>query len=133
MKNKEFFSFPAVGLTSLLVIFAVLCLAIFSVLALSTARAGARLSDQAKAAVLGYYQAELEANELLACLRTGQYPEEVTEEDGIYAFRCPVSTTQALEVEVRLEGAEYTILRWQTVSTVDWQTNEKLPVWDGQG
>lgn len=133
MNKKRSFSFPAVGLTSLLVIFAVLCLAVFSVLALSTAQADARLSHQTRENVLGYYQAELEANQILARLRSGEIPPEITENNGIYTFRCPISHTQALEAAVRLEGEDYTILRWQTVSTADWQTDEKLPVWDGQG
>ena len=131
MDKKRSFSVPAVGITSLLVIVAALCLAVFSVLALSTVQADVRLSRQTRETVLGYYRAELEANELLARLRSGEIPREVTEEDGVFSFRCAVSSTQALEVEVEEES--YKILRWQTVSTVDWQTDEKLPVWDGQG
>lgn len=126
MSKKGAFSFPAVGMISLLVIFAVLCLAVFSVLALSTAQADARLSRQTRETVLGYYRAELEANRTLAQLRQAG-------ERGDVIFRCPISDTQALEVEARLEGDGYQILRWQTVSTLDWQTDEKIPVWDGQG
>ena len=126
MSKKGAFSFPAVGMISLLVIFAVLCLAVFSVLALSTAQADVRLSRQTRESVLGYYQAELEANRTLAQLRQAG-------ERGDFTFRCPISDTQALEVEARLEGDGYQILRWQTVSTLDWQIDEKLPVWDGQG
>ena len=126
MSKKGAFSFPAVGMISLLVIFAVLCLAVFSVLALSTAQADARLSRQTRETVLGYYRVELEANRTLAQLRQAG-------ERGAFFFRCPISDTQALEVEARLEGDGYQILRWQTVSTLDWQTDEKLPVWNGQG
>ena len=126
MSKKGAFSFPAVGMISLLVIFAVLCLAVLAELALSTAQADARLSRQTREAVLGYYRAELEANRTLAQLRQAG-------ERGDFTFRCPISDTQALEVEARLEGDGYQILRWQTVSTLDWQTDEKLPVWDGQG
>lgn len=133
MKKKEPVSFPGVGLSSLLVIFAVLCLAVFSLLAVSTARADERLSGQYKAAVLGYYQAEREADTLIARLRSGDIPQGISCENGVYAFRCPISDTQALEVAVRLEGGDYEILRWQTVSVTQWQAEEKLPVWDGQG
>ena len=38
---------------------------------------------------------------------------------------------EVAEVEITEEA--YRILRWQTVSTIEWQTDEKLPVWDGQG
>ena len=133
MNKKGITSFPAVGITSLVVIFAVLCLAIFSVLALSTAQADARLSRQTQEAVLDYYQAEREANQILARLRRGEVPQGVTQVEGVYSYRCEISQTQALEVEVRLDGEQYEILRWQTVSTAQWQNDEKLPVWDGQG
>lgn len=133
MNKQKTASLPAVGLSSLLVIFAVLCLVVFALLAVSTARADARLSRQTRQAIAGYYQAELEAHTILAQLRSGQIPPEVTENDGIFSFRCTVSPTQALEVQVRVTGDAYTVLRWQTVSTADWHPNETIPVWDGQG
>ena len=133
MSKKETFSFPGVGISSLLVIFAVLCLVVFSLLAVSTAKADERLSRQNRDTVLGYYQAEAEADTLIARLRNGEIPQEVTNNNGLYTFRCPISDTQALEVELRLEGENYEILRWQTVSVTEWQTDDKLPVWDGQG
>ena len=133
MNRKERVSFPGVGPSSLLVIFAVLALVVFSLLAVSTAQADERLSRQHKDTILGYYQAELEADMLIARLRTGEISPGVTGENGVYSFRCPVSGTQVLEVQVRITGENYEILRWQTVSATAWQTDEKLPVWDGQG
>jgi hypothetical protein len=51
---------------------------------------------------------------------------------GVYTYSCPISDTQALYVEVRLEGTEYTVLRWQAASTVEWQADESLSVWSGE-
>lgn len=132
MKNKQQFSLPAVGISSLVVIFAALCLAVFAQLAISTAKADEKLSDQGHQAIIDYYQAEREADTIIALLRNGQVPEGVTFEDGVYSFQCVISDTQVLEVEVRLEGDTHTILRWQAVSTADWQADEDLPVWDGE-
>lgn len=132
MKNKERFSLPAVGLSSLLVIFVALCLAVFAQLAMSTAKADDKLSEQNHQAVMDYYQAEREADAIVAQIRSGMIPEGVTCEDGVYSFRCVISETRALEVEVRLEEDTHTILRWQVVSTTDWQADENLPVWDGE-
>lgn len=131
MAEKKNFSFPAVGGSSLLVIFAVLALTIFALLSLSTVQADSRLGGRAAQAVLDYYEADCQAEEILARLRQGQLPEEVTLRDGIYSYSCPVSDTQALEVEVRLDGAGYDILRWQAVSTAPWQPDDSLNVWDG--
>ena len=132
MNKKEHSSLPAVGLSSLLVIFVALCLAVFAQLALSTAKADEKLSDQGHQAIMDYYQAEREADAIIAQLRSGKIPEGVTFEDGIYSFQCVISDTQALEVEVKLEGETYTILKWQSVSTADRQAEEDLPVWSGE-
>lgn len=132
MNERRSLRIPPVGGSSLLVIFAVLCLTVFALLTLSTAQAGARLSRQSAEAVSGYYAADFRAEETLARLRAGEMPEGVAEENGVYSFTCPVSDTQSLEVSVRLEQNSYTILRWQTVSTTDWQPDESLNVWDGQ-
>ena len=125
-------AFPPVGVSSLLVIFSVLCLTVFALLSVSTVRADQILSEKAERAVEGYYQADCAAEETLARLRAGEYPEGVTEQDGIYCYTHPISDTQRLVVEVKVEGNAYTILRWQAVSTVDWQASDQLPVWDGE-
>ncbi len=131
MHKKRGFSPPAVGGSSLLVIFAVLCLTVFALLSLSTVRAGEKLGDSAARAVTGYYAADCAAEEMLARLRAGERPAEVKEEKGVFSYACPISDTQVLLVEVRLQGAEYQILRWQALSTAQWEADDSLPVWSG--
>ena len=133
MNKKGLHTFPAVGLSSLLVIFAVLCLAVFALLTVSTARADANLSRKNREAALQYYQAELEADRCIARLRGGEVLPGVNREGDIYTFSCPVSDTKMLEVQVLIQGESCRILRWQSVSTTHWKTDEKLPVWSGQG
>ncbi len=122
---------PLVGASSLLVIFAVLCLTVFALLSISTVRADQRLSEQSAASVEGYYRADRQAEEILAQLRAGERPEGVTEHNGIYTYACTISDTQSLVVEAAVDGSSYTILRWQAVSTAEWQADETLRVWDG--
>lgn len=131
MTKKGSGAFPAVGGSSLLVIFAVLCLTIFSLLALSTVQAGGRLSQTSADAVAAYYQADTQAEEILARLRAGKIPDGVALTDDIYSYSCPISDTQALSVAVRMNGESYTILRWQAVSITDWTPDDSLPVWGG--
>ena len=132
MAERRRMPVPAVGGSSLLVIFAVLCLTVFALLALSTVQAGGRLSDRSAQAVLDYYQADSRAEAILAQLRRGETPEGVEAEgDGLYAYACPISDTQTLLVEVRVEGTEYTVLRWQAASTTQWEAEEDISVWDG--
>ena len=121
------------GGSSLLVIFAVLCLTVFALLTLSTVQAGIRLSDRSAQAVLDYYRADTQAEEILAQLRRGVVPPGVTADgEHCYSYTCSISDTQALDVRVQVIGAGYTVLRWQAVSTADWVTDDSIAVWDGQ-
>lgn len=131
MVEKRKASLPPIGVSSLMVIFAVLCLTVFALLSVSTVRADQRLSENAAQAVESYYLADCAAEELLARLRNGERPEGVREENGVFVYACPISDTQTLAVAVEVKGADYNILRWQAVSTADWQAGDQLPVWQG--
>ena len=131
MDKKTRASVPVVGGSSLLVMFAVLCLTVFALLCLSTVQAGARLSDASAAAVEGYYRADCQAEEILALLRAGEVPEGVSAHGDTYQYECEISDTQALSVEVQVQEGTYTVLRWQAVSTVEWAADDDLQVWDG--
>lgn len=123
---------PVVGGSSLLVIFAVLCLTVFAMLSLTQAQADRRLARNSWSAVTGYYRADCQAQEILAQLRAGERPQGVTEEgENVFSYACPISDAQTLEVRVRLTGESHEILSWQAVFTADWQADEDLDLWDG--
>ena len=123
---------PMVGGSSLLVIFAVLCLTVFAMLSLTQAQADRRLGQNSWSAVTGYYQADCQAQEILSRLRAGERPQGVTEEgENVFSYACPISDAQTLEVRVRLAGEGYEILCWQAEFTADWQADEDLDLWDG--
>lgn len=133
MNKEDRFSPPVLGGISLLVAFAVLCLTVFALLSLSTVQAQSRLTDASLEAVTRYYAADSEALGILALLRSGELPEGVEYNEGIYSYSCPISETQVLEVEVRLSEEDYDILRWQAVP--DGQDSEEsgFDLWDGEG
>lgn len=137
--NKRSFSPPTIGGSSLLVIFAVLCLTVFALLSLSTVQADGRLSDKTLEATESYYRADSKAEEILAELRSGQVPDGVTRTDlgqtegeAGYSYAVKITDSQALAVDVIIKGQDYEILRWQAVSTADWKANEGLNVWTGE-
>lgn len=117
------------GASSLMVIFAVLCIAVFAVLSLSTALAGKRLEESSLNSAADYYQADCEAERILAQLRTGERPADVTEEDGVFSYSVPISDTRTLEVRARVDGDNYEILSWQSVYTATWAADDKISVW----
>lgn len=132
MKQKRRIGIPAFGGSSLLVIFAVLCLTLFALLGLSSAQASERMNTAAVESVTAYYAADLEAERTLALLRQGSVPENVQKNGNIYSWSCPVNERQELKIEVRIEGSEYEVLRWQLVSTTQWVADDKLNVWQGR-
>ena len=122
---------PAVGGSSLLVIFAVLCLTVFALLSLSTVQADRRLAEASAEAVQKYYEADAKAEVLLASIRQGQVPAEAEKNGEVYYYRQKVSEVQALEVEVKVSDEEYEIVRWQLVSTTEWEEDDSMDVWNG--
>lgn len=143
MAKKESFAPPALGGSSLLVVFAVLALTVFALLSLSTVRADVRLGDAAAQAVTGYYQADCQAQEILARLRSGETPVEVTShmEDSWhaprmvrYTYAVPISDTQELQAEVLVNSADgsYSVLRWEAAPVGELEFDDGLDVWDGE-
>ena len=145
MDKRRGFSPPAVGGVSLLTVFAVLCLTVFALLSLSTVRADGRLSEASAQAVKDYYAADSKAQAVLAWLRTGEGRPDMPEDfsiatsisdysdhsETIHSFTVPISDTQELQVEVRVDGVnDYEVLRWQAVPVGDWEADEGIELWD---
>lgn len=131
MRTRESVSPPVVGGSSLLVIFAVLCLTVFALLGLSTVQADRRLSDASAETVRAYYAADVQAEKILAQLREGQVPQGVAVNGEFYAYVCPISDTQELQVQLRCSDGTWEVLEWKAVSTASWETDDTITVWDG--
>ena len=116
MQVKKLFSTPMIGGSSLLIIFAVLCLTIFTLLALTNVQANARLTDSSVRAVSAYYEADLQAELIFAQLRQGLLPESVTQNDSLYSYSCTISDTQTLMVTLKRKDTSWIVLQWQAVS-----------------
>ena len=131
-RQRDHLSAPATGGISLLTVFAVLALTVFALLSLSTVRADERLRLAAAQAERDNYAADNGAQEILARLRAGEVPLDVTIDGGIYSYAVPISENQELQVELRVEGSTYTVLTWQAVSLGDWEEVEgELDLWVG--
>lgn len=131
MKEKKTMGVNAMGGSSLLTAFAVLCLTSFALLSLSTVQAEKRLSDTASHAVSAYYEADLEAERVFARLRAGEDINGISEKEGTFSYSCRISPYQALHVEVARTENGWEVLRWQSVARCE-ETDETLPVWNGR-
>lgn len=131
MRKRERFSPPAVGGSSLLVIFAVLCLTVFALLGLGSVLAEKRMADAAAHTVAAYYEADCQAEEIFARLRNGEIVKGVHQEENYYRYTCFISQNQQLEVELLRENGGWEILRWQAVAQVELTEEDSPAVWDG--
>ena len=126
------FSPPVVGGSSLLVIFAVLCLTVFALMSLSTARANERLSLAAKDRAVEYYEADRAAEEIYARLRAGELPEGVSVAGEEYRYTW-TGENLALQVTLRRDEDGWSVLQWQSVPVGDWIPVNEAEVWQGEG
>ena len=123
-------SLPAGGGSTLMVIFAVLCLLTFAVLSVATVTADRRLAEASQKAVENWYAADTRAEEILFELREGKCPEGVNSDGNVYSYACPMGENRSLTVEVKLNGSEYEILRWQAVNVSSQDYSEGESFWN---
>lgn len=131
-----------VGSVSLILIFCVLCLTIFALLTLSTARSENALAKKLETSVESFYAADLAASaayaELRGELESGVQPDfagdfEVTyipSEDGAitFGFASPIDDNRAVSVTGQFDGGVCEIIRWAEAPSTEWQPNLGLPV-----
>lgn len=132
-----------VGSASIVLVFAVLCLTIFSLITLSTANANKALTDAEVRLVKGYYEADTQAEVILAELLAAEtLPNAVrgveiiagwNEDLGVETaeFYCPISSGKQLYVKIAVYEDACDVLNWQMRDSGDWEIDERLPVWLG--
>ena len=130
MNKRKDFPVPATGGSSLLVIFAVLCLVTFALLSLNTVLAEKRLSEAYAQATQDWYGADLKAQEIFAQLRAGEPVSGVRQEGSQYTYTVPISRHQSLLVVLKETQNGWEVLSWQTVAHPE-DGNTTLPVWQG--
>ena len=122
------------GAVSLVMIFCVLCLAVFSVLTLATADREAKLSEMSARSAAEYYQADHDATVIAAALKNGDplpVDVDIVRDGGTASFLLPMGESLGLDVALSVHDGACEILRWQTVYTGGWEPDEFLNLWDG--
>lgn len=125
------------GAVSLVMIFCVLCLAVFAVLTMATAQREKTLSDLNAQRAGEYYAADAAAVGYAAALRDGEQPDyeiryEETAEGTVAEYSVPYGDRQMIQVRLLLTpDGECRVLRWASVYGGEWQTDESVDIWDG--
>ena len=132
-----------VGSASIVLVFAVLCLTVFSLITFVVASNDKALVDTEARLVTGYYEADALAQRIVAdILQSGTIPDVVrgieinTYSDfetgtDIAQFLCPISDQKSLYVELAIHYDTYDILSWRMYDTDDWTFDDSLHVWEG--
>ena len=121
------------GAVTLVMIFCVLCMAVFASLTLVTARREAALTELTAQRTQAYYDADREATEKVAALAKGDKPRDVKISGDTASFAVPVGDAQKLDVRVRLTDDGCSVEKWATVYDGDWETDDSIEVWGGAG
>ena len=131
-----------VGSASIVLVFAVLCLSVFSLITLVIADNSKALADSEVKLVTGYYEADAAAQRILTeILASDTIPgtafgvDIVSEWDGdqdAYTVRyiCPVPNSERyLHVELAIRTDSYEILNWRMRDDSEWKADEGWDVW----
>lgn len=146
-----------IGTSFLLITFIILCMIIFSVLSLSSALKDVQYSKKNAARTTAYYEANNQAEQQLAsidvilhdsdtfksCLEQLEANDNLTlytdstMAQATLTYIVSIDEDEALQVILTLHSKEisdsettigYTVTAWNTISTVDWNGNQSLPV-----
>ncbi|MBR6556072.1 MAG: hypothetical protein IKT60_01450 [Clostridia bacterium] len=143
-KNRNLMraNFGAVGIASLIVCFAVLCMTVLSVSAFVAARDGLRDAEAVAVARKNFYAADLRAVEITVKLKeaylaganlselSASLGAQFSQKDGeiLVAFGVPVDDMQTLSVLLAFEN-EMKICSWQVLPSTDWLPDDSISVW----
>ncbi|MCL2819834.1 MAG: hypothetical protein FWD38_03255 [Oscillospiraceae bacterium] len=143
-----------VGSASIVLVFAVLCLTVFSLITFVVAGNEKNLVGAKAETVTGYYRTDTLAELILADIiaaandgnaadnKTGNIPgiireteihksfDETRNTETVYFF-CDISDTKALFVNISINNDSFDILSWRMYDRNDWESDDSVNVWTG--
>ncbi len=138
--------FSGAGISSLMIVFTVLALAIFTLLDLLTVRQDLSMSRKYSAAQEEYYAADTLAVQKLSQLNTliseNSDPKllkfaaenagfTVSDDGQTISWRSDINDAQYIECEAVITDGEAQVTEWRTMHTDAYAHEDSLPIWDG--
>ena len=132
-----------VGSASIILVFSVLCLTVFSLITFVVSGNDKALVDAEASLISGYYGADALAEKILAgIIEADKVPEAVggveifsaqDTSSGAYivSYMCPINDNKALSVRVAIDEDDFSILTWKMIDTDEWVFDSSLNVWTG--
>lgn len=142
-----------IGAASLALVFIVLCLGVFGLLSLSSARGDLELAEREARSVAGYYEADARGQEWVRSI-DGVLKEEMgqdrdsgsssdavkarlgdmyRQDTGLVTTDIPMDRGQSLHIELGLVcGPEhYHVRAWYVYDSCEFKIDNSMPVWNG--
>ena len=120
------------GVVSLVMIFCVLCMAVFASLTMVTAQREHTLAAVTADRAAAYYEADRMAVKTVAAIARGESPAGVSVSGDVASFSVPAGGDTLLMVEARRTEDGCRILQWKTVFSGQWETEDRIEVWSGE-
>ena len=143
MKNRI-----TIGISSIVLIFMILCLAVFSLLSLTDAKSALTFAQKRADTVQMYYESDISAqtfirdyrnlcdenvqpsdslSKLYPSLPTGS--QVTTDNEAQVVCELPIRSGQTLQLELEADGSR--ILAYYVYNNTDYVIDSDLPVWSG--
>ena len=122
MKNRI-----TIGISSIVLIFMILCLAVFSLLSLSDAKSALTFAQKRAETVQIYYESDIEAQKFIRDYRSLDAEQKQSETTIVYEL--PMRSGQTLHLELSADGSD--ILSYYVYNNTDYVIDSNLPVWGG--
>lgn len=148
MKTREERPFGLnIGSASIIMIFAILCLTVFSALSLVTAVSEKKTAQRFADATAAYYEADSEAvdikNSIKAALNAGETPQQAAAAAGAQyteavqriAYSVPLSdgiSQISVILAYNSESNDLDTLSWEKNDVSEWNPDDSLEVWNGE-
>ena len=132
-----------IGSASIVLVFAVVCLTIFTVMAYGSALMDERLIESEVRLIEAFYAADSLAEQVLAEVLTSEIvPDYIMGVEifsywdwdilaEIVSFVSPITDTREIYVSVAIYEDSYRILTWRVYETGEWEVYDRLNVWPG--
>ena len=132
-----------VGSASIVLVFAVLCLTVFSLITYVVAANDKALVDAEARLVTGFHEADALAERIVAeILDSDETPGTILgieveaawdweSEAEIVYFSSPVSDRRSIFVRLAIHGDSYDIISWRMYDTNEWSFDDSISVWSG--
>jgi len=132
-----------VGSASIVLVFAVLCLTVFSLITYVVAANDKALVEAEAQLVAGYFEADALAERIVAEIMVSDhipaYVQGVSIEShwdfdlgaDVVEFSSEISDKKALYVRVAFRPGSYDVLSWRMYDTDEWSFDDRINVWQG--